>query len=141
MVTFKMKRYGFTRIEAIVVLLILGILAAILFPVLTPRPLTFTRVLIPPLHFKRAKLQTVVQQLDMEMRKKKRHELSEIKWEDEKLKQRQVTLDTQTELPLKEILRRVERSAKVRVDYGGACGTCGGPIGIPIVRDTSKQAS
>lgn len=130
-------RRGFTLIEEVVVVVILAILAAILWPAVT-RPTSFTKLPISPLNFQSAELQTVVAKLDQELRKHKRKTLSRVRWEREELKHRKVTLSTQEALPLRAIFQLLEQKAKIKFDTGGLCGTCGGPIAPIVVQDLNR---
>lgn len=132
-----MRRTGITLIEGIIVVAMLAVLAAVLWPVVT-RPTPFTRLPISPLNFRNAELQTVVAKLDQELRKHNRQTLSRVRWEKEELRHRRVTLNTQEELPLGAIFPLLEQTARIKIVTGGLCGTCGGPLGLIVVRDLNR---
>ncbi len=139
-----MRRRGLTRIEVIVIIAIVGIEAAILYPALHTRPARFYTAIVPPQHFKNVELHVVVTRLDQALQasraqqgKKPVHYLQGY-WQRETLKHRLVSLDTQQPLPLKDVLSQLEQTAHIRLDYGGWCGTCGSPMGRVRIMDTAK---
>ena len=135
-----MKRRGFTIIEAVVILVILGILAAILYPVMRPRPLTWSKTPMPPLSFKNAELQTVVTKLHQELYKKRKMSfLKDTKWEKQNLKGRRITFETRQGLTLKQVFAVIEKKAGIVFQGGGSCGTCGLPMGSLTIIDTPKK--
>lgn len=142
-----MKRKGMTLIEIVVIIVIVGVLSAILYPVLRPRFARFYTAIVPPQHFKSAELQTVVAQLDKALQVsraeqgKKPVPYLKVSWQTESLKSRLVSFDTQQPLPLKEVLARLEKTAHIKIDYGGWCGTCGGPMGKGTISDTLKATN
>jgi prepilin-type N-terminal cleavage/methylation domain-containing protein len=136
-----MQRKGFTWIEAVVVVAILGILGAILYPAIRPRPARFYTARIAPQHFDKTELHIVLARLDDALKasraqqgKKSPTRLKNAQWESEALKHRLVSLDT-PEQPLKEVLDQLEKATQIRLDYGGWCGTCGSPIGGLTIKD------
>jgi prepilin-type N-terminal cleavage/methylation domain-containing protein len=136
-----MPRKGFTWVEAIVVVAIIGILGTILYPKFQPRPARYYKVRIAPQHFDKTELVTVMARLDDALKasrarqgKKTVPRLKEARWASEALKHRLVSLDT-PEQSLKEVLDQVAKVAHIRLDFGGWCGTCGSPEGRLVIKD------
>ncbi len=143
-----MKRNGFTLIEGVVVVAIIGVVVAILLPVLGPRPARFYAVVIAPQHFRQTPLSVVMARLDQARQTARTKEgkksfayLSSAHWSTESLKRRRVSLDTQEEMPLKDVLERLEKTAHIRLNYGGWCGTCGSSMGRLRIEDTLGKLS
>ena len=136
----KQKHRGCTLIESLVILVIIAVLYLVLRPVFT-RPVMFTRLPIAPLNFHGTPLQTVVARLDSELLKHQRGTLHRVRWESATLKNRQVTLQTQSALPLGSVFKLLEANAQIHFDTGGLCGTCGGPIAPIMVRDLRIKAA
>jgi|GEM_PF-4210675 len=135
-----MKRRKIPVLECIVILVIIGILTAILFPVFQRRA-WFDAAIIPPQHFENVELQTVMVRLDQALQTsrarqgKKPVDWLKATWQTKQLKHRLVSFDTQQALPLKKVLFQIEHAAHVKLDFGGWCGTCGSPMGRVRIKD------
>lgn len=141
-----MTRKGITLIEIIVVLAIIGILAAILFPAFTRSSSPFYNAHIPPQQFKQVPLESVMAHLNrgLEVSRRKASKssvpyLKKIEWQNEALKRRRVTLSTKTRMPLKEVLEELEKVAQVEIDFGPERGRHEGFAGPTTIRDTAGR--
>lgn len=136
-----MKRRGFSVVEAVAVVAIIGILAAILYPVLRRRPLLWSRTVMAPQHFRNAELQQVVLQLHRELfEKRKMSFLNGTRWENPGLRHRRITFDTTQEMTLKEVLALVEKKGGIAFQGAGSCGTCGYAVGaLTVVAAAGKK--
>ncbi len=142
-----MRRRGITLIEIIVVLVIIGVLAAILLPAFR-RPARFHAAIIPAQQFNQVPLQSVVAKLDQALQVSRAQQgkrpvkyLKKIVWEKEGLKYRRVTLNTQTAMSLKEVLAQLEQVAKIKISFGPGCGTCGSFHGPTTIKDTAAKVT
>lgn len=140
-----MRRRGITLIEIVVILVITGILAAILFPVFR-RPARFYAAIIPAQQFNRVPLQSVMSKLDQTLQASRAQQgkrpvkyLKRIVWENEPLKTRLVTLNTQSAMSLKEVFAQLEQTAKIKISFGPGCGTCGSFDGPTTIKDATAM--
>jgi hypothetical protein len=135
-----MEKRGVILPELLVISVIILILVGILYPALRPRLIPFTRLHVSPLRFKDAELQYVMGRLDHELRRYDRLTLQpkHIRYEEEQLKGRKITLVTDDFLPLRDVFKLIEQKGQVDFQYG-SCGTCGGLSSSILIRDISKK--
>ena len=135
-----MRKLGITLVEILVIVSIVGILSAVLYPTVRPR-VRFTRTQIPPVSFQNIELEGVVNQLTKAIQNNSSYTVKfskRCRWNPERLKHRRITLQTQQTLTLKEVLHLVEQAGEVNFDNSNR-DSCIGAVGSFVITDTRKS--